>query len=112
MAIKQLNVEIVSDKVTTRTIPKLGGGSYHINRHFTVVKGVFIDSDGVCELHAHGDLKRIEFLEKELENLKLKHYALLEMNRNFVKYDMPVSKEILADRLNRQFDMQKLILNE
>ena len=30
------------------------------------------------------------------------------MNRNFVKYDMPVSKEILESRLYRQFNMSML----
>lgn len=108
MNIKQLNVEIVSDKVTTREIPKLSGGSYNVNHHFTVIEDVFIDSREVWEVHARSDLKRIESLEKELNKLKSKHYALLEMNRNFVKYDMPVSKEILESRLYRQFNMSML----
>lgn len=107
--IKQLNVKIVSDKVTTFEQPDIDDGSFTITSHFTVVEDIFFD--GRCEmwkLHAHSDLKRIEYLEKELENLKSKHHALLEMNRNFVKYNMPGSKEILESRLYRQFNLSMI----
>ena len=107
--IKQLNVKIVSDKVTTFEQPDIDDGSFTITSHFTVVEDIFFDGRReMWKLHAHSDLKRIEYLEKELENLKSKHYALLEMNRNFVKYDMPGSKEILESRLYRQFNLSMI----
>ena len=113
MAIKQLNVEIVSDKVTTCEIPNADGSgiSHTSTKHYTVIEDVLIDDCEVWKIHAQGDLKQIAYLEEELRNLKLTHYALLEMNRNYIKYDMPASKEILADRLNCQFDMQQLTYN-
>lgn len=68
---------------------------------------ILLDSDGpnlayISTSSANSEIAR---LTEDVRRLTLKYGAIREMMRNYIKYNMPASPEILKDRLSRQFNV-------
>jgi hypothetical protein len=76
--------------------------------YIVLVDSVSRVGNDFVEIHTRGDYDHIAWLEKELQKTKQTLAQLKEMNRNYIKYDMPASKKIMAGRLVRQFGVSEL----
>ena len=79
------------------------------HRYTVTVEGITHINGDVVEIHNQSDYQHIQYLEKRLASIEQKFAGLLEMNRNYIKYDMPASKEIMRSRLIRQYGVTELL---